>query len=246
MTQSKFAASLALAFGMASFPLMQAQAESMATEDVEKIVHDYILEHPEIIKEAIYVLQEREALAQAEQESQALSKMGEHLNQSSLDPIGGNPEGTITMVEFFDYNCGYCKRSNATVQALIDANPNLRVVYKEWPILTETSSTAARISLAVNLAAPEKYEDLHRELLNTRALRSDDDIWKVVEGLGISRAAVEAKLDDPSINQHLQQTMMLTQQLGITGTPAFIVGDQMLKGAYPVEQIQAAINDQSS
>jgi protein-disulfide isomerase len=243
ITQSKLAASLAFAVGMAGFPLMQAQAENMANEDIEKIVHDYILEHPEIIKEAFYVLQEREAAAQAEKESKALSQMSEHLNQSPLDPVGGNPEGTITMVEFFDYNCGYCKRSNATVQALIDANPNLRVVYKEWPILSEASGIAARISLAVHLAAPEKYEDLHRELLNTKALHSDEDIWKVVTSLGIDRSAVEAKLDDPSIDEHLKQTTMLTQQLDITGTPAFIVGDQMLKGAYPVEHIQAAIDD---
>ena len=167
------------------------------------------------------------------------------LFDNELDPIGGNPEGSITMVEFFDYNCGYCKRSSPVLQQLIASNPELKVVYKEWPILAESSGIAARIALAVNLVEPEKYEALHRELLLAKSLRSADDVWKIGKKVGINRTAVEAKLNSPQVEQHLQQSSTLAQQLGITGTPAFIVGDQILKGAYPIEQIQAAIDAQS-
>ena len=238
LTTLAFACTLGLA--AANLP-----AKEMTEQDVEEIVRDYILENPEIIKEAIVILQEREAMAKAEQEAEALKQLGKTLTKSELDPVGGNPKGAVTLVEFYDYNCGYCKRANGTLQALIKANPDLRVVYKEWPILTETSGIAARIALAVNLAKPEKYEALHRALLNTRSLKSEADVWKVVEKQGIDRAEVTAMLADPRIDQHLHQTQQLAQKLGITGTPAFIVGDQVLKGAYPQSDIQEAIDKQS-
>ncbi len=245
MFKPKFLTGTALAACVIATSACSVQAEDYNKEDIEKIVHEYIMEHPEIIADAIYLLQERAELEKAEKESAALSDMKDMLFNNAIDPVGGNPEGTVTLIEFFDYNCGYCKRSNPVLQSLIANNPNLKVVYKEWPILTETSDIAARIALAVNLAAPDKYEALHQALLSVNSLKTADDVWKVVKKVGIDREAVEAKMDHPEVKQHLQQTSTLAQQLGITGTPAFIVGDQILKGAYPIEQIQAAIDSQS-
>ncbi len=245
MSRLRMMSKLAAVAAISTLAVLPAQAEEMSKEQIEEIVHDYLLENPEIIREAILLLQQREEQAKASQEAAALEQMASYLTESPLDPIGGNPEGTLTMVEFFDYNCGYCKRSNSTVQALISANPNLRVVYKEWPILSDSSEVIARIALAANLVAPEKYQSLHQALMDARSLRTADDVWKVIEKEGLDRAAVEAKLEDEKIDQHFQQTLMLAKQLGITGTPAFIVGDKVLKGAYPVDQIQSAIDQES-
>lgn len=221
-----------------------ATAEDFSKEEIEQIVYDYIMENPEIIADAIYLLQERAEAQKAEQEAAALSEMQDLLDNNALDPVGGNLDGTVTLVEFFDYNCGYCKRVNDTVQTLIENNPNLKVVYKEWPILSEGSTIAARIALAANLVDPEKYEALHRALLETRSIKNENDAWKAIEKVGIDRKSVEAKLNSPEVELHLRQTASLAQQLGITGTPAFVIGDTMLKGAYPIDQIQAAIDAQ--
>jgi protein-disulfide isomerase len=222
-----------------------AQAEDFSKEEIESIVHEYIMENPEIIADAIYLLQERAEADKAKQASEALQNMQDALTNSELDPVGGNTEGSITIVEFFDYNCGYCKRASGTLQQLVKDNPNLKVVYKEWPILSESSSIAAKIALAINLAEPTKYEEFHHTLLSARSIRSAEDVWKIAEQVGIDRSAAEAKLNSPEVEQHLTQTSALAQNLGITGTPAFIVGDKILKGAYPIEQIQEAIDSQS-
>lgn len=218
------------------------QAEEFSKSEIEEIVHQYILEHPEVIAEAIYKLQDRAEQEKAQKEAESLQKMTDMLINNPIDPVGGNTNGSITIVEFFDYNCGYCKRANDTLQALIAENPDLKVVYKEWPILSESSDKAARIALAANLAYPEKYEALHRALLDTRSLRSESDIWKAIEKLELDKAAIEAKLSDESIDQHISETSQLAQSLGITGTPAFVVGGRILKGAYPQAEIQKAID----
>lgn len=245
MFTSKFMTSAAISISVLMASACSVQADDFSKEEIEKIVHEYIMENPEIISDAIYVLQERAEAQKAEQESAALKDMSDMLFANPVDPVGGNAEGTITLVEFFDYNCGYCKRSSPVLEQLVKDNPNLKVVFKEWPILSESSAIAARIALAVNLVQPELYEPLHHELLSASSLRSADDVWKIAKKVGVNQALVEAKLNSPEVNQHLQQTSTLAQQLGITGTPAFIVGDQILKGAYPIEQIQQAIDSQS-
>lgn len=220
-------------------------AEDYSKEEIESIVRDYILENPDIIADAIYILQERAEQERAQQQEAALQELSSNLISSNLDPVGGNPDGTITLVEFFDYNCGYCKRANDVVQTLIKQNPDLRVVYKEWPILSEASTAAAEIALAVNLAEPAMYETFHRALLSTRRLSSKADIWRIVEDLDLDRANIEAQLTSPLIEQHIRQSTELAQMLNITGTPAFVVGDQILRGAYPIEQIQQAIDEEA-
>lgn len=245
MLTTKLFSTMAIAGGVIFASACSAQAEDFNKEEIETIVHDYIMEHPEIISDAIYVLQERAEAEKAAKEGVALKEMSSMLLTNALDPVGGNPEGEITLVEFFDYNCGYCKRSSPVLQKLVENNPNLKVVYKEWPILAESSGIAARIALAINLGQPEYYDDFHHALLATKSIRSADDVWKVAKKVGADRDIIEPLLSDPKVSSHLQQTTMLAQQLGITGTPAFIVGDTIMKGAYPIEQIQKAIDEQS-
>jgi len=222
------------------------RAEDMSEQDVERIVRDYLLENPEVIVEAINVLQQREKAAEEAAASQKLSEFSNELVQSENDPVGGNPNGAITLVEFFDYNCGYCKRANGTLKALIEANPDLRVVYKEFPILTETSMTAARASLALNALYPEKYEAFHRQLLEQRgSLQQDSQIWEAMAKLEVDVEAIKAEAEKDWVSETLANNRQLAQELNITGTPTFVVGDSILRGAYPQKDIQEAIDKNS-
>lgn len=220
-----------------------AQAENLTEDDVNQLVRDYILEHPEIVMEAISILQEREQAAKQASENQMLAAASDQLINSANDPVGGNPDGEITLVEFFDYNCGYCKRASETVKALKEANPNLRVVYKEWPILSETSVTAARVGLAINELYPEQYSTYHDALLaRPGSLRQDSEVWQVVDSLGLDRAELEEEAKAGWVQQTLASNRALAQQLNITGTPTFVVGTDILRGAFPQADIQAAID----
>lgn len=220
-----------------------AQAENLTEDDVNRMVRNYILENPEIVMEAIGILQEREQAAQQASQSELLASAGDRLVNMDKDPVGGNPDGNITLVEFFDYNCGYCKRAADTVKALTEANPNLRVVYKEWPILSETSLTAAKVGLAINELYPEQYSTYHDALLaRPSSLRQDSEVWQVVDSLGLDRAELEEETKAEWVQQNLASNRALAQQLNITGTPTFVVGTEILRGAYPEADIQAAID----
>ena len=225
---------------------LTAHAEDMTEQEVERIVRDYLLEHPEVIVEAINVLQQREKAAKEAAASEKLSALNSELVNAERDPVGGNPDGQITLIEFFDYNCGYCKRANSTLQALIEANPDLRVVYKEFPILTETSMTAARASLALNALYPEKYETFHRQLLDRRgSLQQDSEVWEAIAELDVDVEAVKTEAGKDWIKETLAKNRQLAQELDITGTPTFVVGDSVLRGAYPQKDIQEAIDKNS-
>lgn len=226
---------------------LTALADNPTKAEIEQWVHDYLLEHPEVVQQALERHQEQQQAAQQAAAQQRLSALNDQLVAHPDDPVGGNPDGSITLVEFFDYNCGYCKRANATVQALIEANPELRVVYKEFPILSETSVTAARASLALNRLYPDLYEGFHRSLLERRSgLSQDSHVWDAVAELDdVDVDAVRKESQAGWIQQRLSTNYQLAQQLNISGTPTFVVGDTLLRGAYPQADIQAAIDEAS-
>jgi protein-disulfide isomerase len=230
---------IALVFGCG------ANAESRSDQEIKDLVRGYLLENPEVIMEALIILQEKEELAKAEAAKNAMSDIQNSLTNSKNDPVGGNPDGDLTIVEFFDYNCGYCKRAASTLTSLKKKNPNLRVVYKEWPILSPSSETAARVALAVNLLYPDRYEELHVAFMNSSSLGSDKGVWSVVDKLKFDRKEIESKLNDPIVNLHIADTQAQARALGITGTPAFIVGTEIIKGALPEREIQKVIDSQS-
>ncbi len=223
---------------------LTAGAEGRTKENIERIVRDYLIANPEVIVEALTAMRQREKAAEAAATSKKLSNLRDELEQAEADPNGGNSEGTITLVEFFDYNCGYCKRANNTLKALIEANPNMRVVYKEFPILTATSMTAARASLALNALHPEKYEVFHRLLLERKdGLKSDSDVWQAIATLdGVDVDAIKAESKKAWVRQTIADNHQLAQQLEITSTPTFVVGDSIMPGAYPQVNLQAAID----
>jgi len=145
------------------------------------------------------------------------------------------------MVEFFDYNCGFCKRAHMDMMALIEADPNLRFVLKEFPVLGEGSVEAARVSIAVSELAPEKFEEFHLQLLLGKGQANAAKAIKVAIGLGIDRADLEAATRTDRAAETIQEVYMLADALGLTGTPSYVVGKQILFGAVGADQLRDSV-----
>jgi protein-disulfide isomerase len=205
-----------------------------------------LLDNPEILVEALKVYRMRAAIEQQAEDQRTLVSLRPQLEADPLDPVGGNPEGAVTVVEFFDYNCPYCRRANPVIAELLEQNPEIRYVYKEFPILAESSHYAARLALAVHRRQPELYEPLHRQLLEQTGRLTEETIQTVADGLGVDLEVILAEMEDPEIAQAIEANLALARTLRITGTPTFIIGERVLKGLQPLEELQAAIEAVSS
>jgi protein-disulfide isomerase len=211
-----------------------AAAAGMSADDrkaTEAIVRAYILENPEIITEAIGVLQKREA-------TQRLSAAGSKLTEPFPGAEFGNPNGDVTLVEFTDYNCGYCRSSVADVQKLIDSDSNIRVVIREVPILSATSRDAALWALAA--AKQGKYKAFHDALFSGG--RPDaQSIRAAASKAGMNLAAAEKFARSREAIAEVESNIAIMQQVGFGGTPTFIIGDQILEGAVGLDALKAAV-----
>jgi protein-disulfide isomerase len=192
---------------------------------------DYLLAHPEVLPEAMDVLQERDMIARIE-------PLRDELEQPFPGAVLGNPQGTVTLVEFTDYACSFCRQSLPDVQALIAANPDLRVVMREYPILSEGSADAARMALAA--AAQGKYAAFHDAMFAAEG-PSPENITAAAEAAGVDLTRARAAIARGDYEAQLQNNVFLAQSMGFTGTPSWIVGNKVLNGAVGREAIADAI-----
>jgi protein-disulfide isomerase len=206
-------------------------AQSMTDDQVKQLALEAILENPEIIMQAVAILQQREK----EQAASGATTVRLEVESDPNAPNLGNPEGDVTVVEFFDYNCPYCRSAGQTVQALLAADENVRVIYREWPILGDDSVMAARAALAAREQG--KYEAFHWALMNGEGRVTEALIFKVARDLGMDVAQLEADMVSPAVEAHIALSNALAQQLGFTGTPAFIVGDKTAPGMLNLDEI---------
>jgi len=205
-------------------------------------VRDYLLANPEVVEEAMAALeQKREAETLARQAS-AIETQGELIFNSEHQAVVGNPDGAITLVEFFDYNCGYCKRAEADMTALIEANPDLRVVLKELPILAPGSVEAARVSVAVKDIAPDAYAEFHRQLLLKPGAADGQKALSIAEELGLDRQALLRVANTPEVTENLAEAQQLASTLGISGTPSYIIANAVVPGARGYDALQGMVN----
>ena len=210
-------------------------AQSMTDDQVKKLALEAILENPEIIMKAVEILQQREK----EQAASGANTVRLEVESDPNAPNLGNPEGDVTVVEFFDYNCPYCRSAGQTVQALLAADENVRVIYREWPILGDDSVMAARAALAAREQG--KYEAFHWALMNGEGRVTEALIFKVARDLGMDVAQLEADMVSPAVEAHIALSNALAQQLGFTGTPAFIVGDKTAPGMLSLDEITTLV-----
>ncbi|ESR25075.1 DsbA family protein [Lutibaculum baratangense] len=205
-------------------------------------VRQYLLDNPEVLEEVITALEAKREAAQADAQSQAVDANREALTSATFDVVAGNPDGDATLVEFFDYNCGYCKRMLPEVVDLIEKDDQLRVVFKEWPVLGEDSADAARVALSVRQVAPDKYFEFHRTLLAHRGRVGKGEALEVAEGLGIDADEIEARMGADEVTAALQENFRLGDALGLRGTPSYVVGDRVFMGAVPREELAEEID----
>lgn len=240
-----------LAFGYAAGDLTPARAQEMpqtaqagAPLDkaaIEQIVRDYLLANPEILEEMQASLDEKRKEEQRVAQIETIQSNKDEIFNASYDGVVGNPSGKITIVEFYDYNCGFCKRAMEDMRTLTAADPELRFVLKEFPILSPDSQKASVVSMAFHLMMPEKYGEFHKALLGGEGRATEATALKVALSLGADEAELRAKMQDPSIVEALSKTYDLANKLAITGTPSYVVGNEVVFGALGPEVLAEKI-----
>ncbi|MEO1206798.1 MAG: DsbA family protein [Pseudomonadota bacterium] len=210
----------------------RAQSEAFSPEqktEIEKIVRSYLLANPEIFLEVQGVLEQRLQEQQTARLKSAITDNAQTLFKRADAPIAGNPDGDVTVVEFFDYNCGFCKRGFRDIASLISEDKNVKVVLKEFPIFGKGSEDAARVALAAK--AQGKYWDVHRALLNLESRVDGTSALAAAEKLGLDMTKLKADMSSEPVNEEIATVRELAQKMGINGTPHFLVGDRTIAGA---------------
>ena len=219
----------------------EAQAQSaaalagMSSEDrkaTEAVVRAYILENPEIITEAVAILQSREM-------AKRVTKIGPSVSTPFAGDVAGNPSGNVTIIEFTDYNCGFCRATVADVTKLLGADKNIKLIYRELPILAPSSKEAALWALAA--AKQGKHDEFHRAMFATGKPETAT-IRKVAASIGLDMAAAEAFAGSNEASAEIQNNLKMAQQIGFNGTPTFIIGTQVLEGAQGYDLLQKAVD----
>ena len=218
-------------------PLDDAARATLQTE-----IRAYLLAHPEILNEMVALLETRRQAEAAEADRAMVAGNAAAIFNDGFSFVGGNPEGSITLVEFLDYQCGYCRRAHPDITRLIDTDGDIRWIVKELPILGPGSELAARAAIATLISAgPDAYADLNHRLMKLEGQIDADTLDRVLGEAGLDAAAIHAGMQSEEVTRRLQATRELAGALQVSGTPTFVLGDQMLRGAVPLDQMAALI-----
>jgi protein-disulfide isomerase len=235
----RLASSLLLALSLlapawAAEPLSPAQKE-----EVEKIMHDYFMAHPEFMVEVLHAAEAKLKAEKAEESKVQIAAKQDELFHDETAPIGGNPNGDVTIVEFFDYRCPYCKQVEPSLEALIKEDPKLRIVYKEFPVLGPASIYASRMALAARMQG--KYAAFHDAMMAAKGQIAQETILKVAKSVGLDMDKAKTDMRAPEIEEQLKRNYSLAQDLDIQGTPAFVVGDKLIPGATDIDNLKKLV-----
>ena len=233
---SAFALTVFLALPLAA---QAASFSTKQTKEIEQIIHDYLIENPEVLVKAMNSLQEKQAKHEADQAEKALAENAKQIFQDPNSFVAGNPKGDVTVVEFFDYQCGYCKRSLPELLKLIDSDKNVRVVLKEYPILSAESVEASKAALAS--ISQGKYFEFHKALMEHRGGLDGAAIFKLASGVGLDTQKLKKDMTSARIAKTIEDNEKLADALAIRGTPAFIIGDAVVGGAISATEMAALV-----
>ncbi len=238
----RFAIALILfALAAASGPVTAQSLSEPQKKEIEILIGEYLRAHPEVILESVRAMQEREQAMQQQRQRDGLATRRNEIENDPTSPVVGNPQGDVTVVEFFDYRCGYCKAVLPAVQRLLKDDPKVRYVMKDLPILTPESRIAAKLTLAVWKSEPKRYFDLHTRLMEARGDLTENRIYDIAKAAGIDVARAKRDMNAPEIDQVLGANMSLAQALGISGTPGFVVGNHLVPGAIDYESLKELV-----
>ena len=207
--------------------------------EIEKIVRDYLLKHPELLQEVMAELEKKQQTAEAEKARAAVKTHAEALFNSPRQVTLGNPQGDVTFVEFFDYNCGYCKRALGDMTALMGKDPKLKVVLKEFPVLGPGSVEAAQVAVAVRMQdkSGKKYMEFHQKMLLGRGQADKARALAVAKEIGLDMTRMEKDLKSEEITATLQESAKLAEALGLNGTPSYVIGNDVVIGAVGLDAL---------
>ena len=207
--------------------------------EIEKIVREYLLSNPQLLQEVMTELEKRQALAEVEKHRAAIKEHAEIIFDSPRQVTLGNPKGDVTFVELFDYNCGYCKRAMTDMLDLMKADPKIKVVLKEFPVLGEGSTQAAQVAVAVRMQdkTGKKYLEFHQKLLTGRGQADRARALAVAKEVGLDMARLEKDLKSDEIDATLAESMKLAEALGLNGTPSYVIGNDVVIGAVGLDAL---------
>jgi len=230
---------MVMAIGLAIAPFTSI-AQDLTDERIKELALQAIRENPQIIMEAVQILEAERAASQAQAQSEVLDNQRQLLERDPNAPVLGNPDGDVTVIEFFDYNCPYCKRAMAEVQGLLEGDDNIRLVYREWPILGDGSVFAAKAALASREQG--KYETFHWALMGMQGRAEEASVMRIAKEVGLDIDRLRADMETPEIQEHIATSMRLTQALGFNGTPSFVIGDELVPGFVEEDQLRALVD----
>lgn len=198
-------------------------------KEVEALVKDFLLNNPEVLMEAQNVLEAKMEKIQAERTAAAVKQNAQEIFRPAASPVVGNAKGDVTVIEFFDYNCPYCKKAFHEVAQLVEKDKQVKVIMKEFPILSKGSEEAAKVALAARLQG--KYWEFHRALQETQGQTNEAAALRIAEKLGLDMNRIRKDMASPEVKKEIDDTRALASKLGIQGTPHFLVGDRVIPGA---------------
>jgi protein-disulfide isomerase len=220
-----------------------ADEPKLTQQEIEKIVHDYLLREPEVLAEALRRLQQRQSASAAQKAKQAIRDNQQALLSDQTSPIEGNAQGKVTIVEFFDYRCVHCRRVASTLENLVRSNTAVRVVYKNFPVLGEPSVLAARAAVAAQQQGG--WPKLHRAMLAYEGDFTTDSLAALGASVGLDAAKLKTDMMSPATDKSLQANLALAAALGLDATPSFVIGDRVIRGAPSAETLQAIVDEES-
>jgi protein-disulfide isomerase len=211
--------------------------------EIETIIRNYLIAHPEVLEEAMAELNKRQAAAEAEKHEESVAQNSDTIFNSPRGVVLGNKDGDVTFVEFFDYNCGYCKRAMTDMLDLMKSDSKLKVVLKEFPVLSQGSVEAAQVAVAVRMQDPggKKYLDFHQRLLGGRGPADRARAIAAAKEAGLDVARIEKDLASPEVRATIEENFKLAESMGMNGTPSYVIGKQVVIGAVGLEGLKEKI-----
>ena len=211
--------------------------------DIETIVRNYLIAHPEVLEEAMNELSKRQAAAEAEKHEASVASNAKTIFDSPRGVTIGNKDGDVAFVEFFDYNCGYCKRAMADMLDLMKSDPKLKVVLKEFPVLGPGSVEAAQVAVAVRMQDPsgKKYLDFHQKLLGGKGQADKARAMAAAKDAGLDTARIEKDIASPEVRATIEENFRLAEAMGMNGTPSYVIGKQVVIGAVGLDNLREKI-----
>jgi protein-disulfide isomerase len=212
--------------------------------EIEKIIHEYLVKHPEVLQEAMAELEKKQAADEAAKNVAAVKENAQTIFNSTRQVVIGNPQGDVNFVEFFDYNCGYCKRAMTDMFDLMKHDPKLKVVLKEFPVLGPGSVEAARVAVAVRMQdkTGKKYIEFHQKLLGGRGQADKARAFAVAKEIGLDMARLERDLGGDEVKATLEESLKLAEKLGLNGTPSYVIGNNVVVGAVGLDKLKENVN----